>query len=988
MDHTYRHILCHLASCLSAIWIGLPTAFAQTAEGSLHGQATAGVTVRVLSLDTGMVIQRSAGAAGVFSFPRLPPGRYRVSAGDISQEVTVSIGVGTDVQLLEVARVEVRVSGTRSTLDMSSFESGSTFSQEDIRALPIARNFNAVTLLAPGAVRGSIGGGQASFGGASVAENGYYINGFDVTNLRDLMSYAELPFDAMAQQQIKTGGFGAEFGRALGGVQSVVTQRGGNIWRTGISVEWDPSRVQAPRPNVLDRDPTRPGAFTLFQSADHSDPLKLVLHAGGPIVPNRLFVFGLLEAHHDESHSFAQNLSTINRDTSPRALLKLDWTPIDNHSLEFTGIWNKVRTTQQDFTSAVNYSTAHDGQGRTGQTESGGDVAIAKYTGYLTDRLTVSALLGQLHHLRQKVSGARTSGSACPTVLDVALNPLGCWTPPFPGAATLDLAAPDDHDVRTGGRIDAEYQLGGHTVRAGWDSQNFKSFAAGNSAFSGGIYYRYFDTADGSINGVANAAPVGSRYVRSRISQTTSGAYRVHNGAMYLEDAWQATPQLLLHGGVRLESFNNLTGDDQSFARANKLLAPRTGLVWNVLPDQSLKIFGSAGRYFIPVAANTNIRFTRGDILETRFYRFTGVDPKTGAPLGLSAEIGDPQVLKNGGLPTPGTLADTRLQPMNQDEFILGFERAASKHWTFGAKAVYRRVNDGMDDYCGHQPITQWVQSQGYTSFDPASLAPCVLLNPGRDVHLNMDLRNDGVLRPMVIPAAVLDLPAYLRSYKALELTVAHPFDGRWGMSASYVWSRSEGTSEGYVQSDLGQDDAGITQDFDFASFTKGARGLLPNDRRHTFKLYGSVALTAEWRVSANALVQSGRPTSCLGFVPPGVPDYQESSQYPSASSYYCLQSTSQGAVITQRGTAGALPWTRQLDLGLRHTPSWAAGRLTLQVDVANVFNRQSATAWNQQQDYSRDTSKAAPYRLNFNYQAPTSTAAPRSVHLTARWVH
>ena len=41
--------------------------------------------------------------------------------------------------------------------------------------------------------------------------------------------------------------------------------------------------------------------------------------------------------------------------------------------------------------------------------------------------------------------------------------------------------------------------------------------------------------------------------------------------------------------------------------------------------------------------------------------------------------------------------------------------------------------------------------------------------------------------------------------------------------------------------------------------------GYLPNDRRHTFKLFGSYALNDEWRFGANLIVQSGRPRNCFG---------------------------------------------------------------------------------------------------------------------------
>lgn len=120
--------------------------------------------------------------------------------------------------------------------------------------------------------------------------------------------------------------------------------------------------------------------------------------------------------------------------------------------------------------------------------------------------------------------------------------------------------------------------------------------------------------------------------------------------------------------------------------------------------------------------------------------------------------------------------------------------------------------------------------------------------------------------------------------------------------------------------------------------------------------------------------------------MPPSAADIDEAGQYPAASSYYCLKDETSGAVLLQRGTAGTTPWTHQLDLRLAYTPAWGARQITLQAEVFNVFNRQSATEWNQVRDYSRAASQAAPYQLNQNYQSPLAFQAPRYVRLSARW--
>lgn len=546
--------------------------------------------------------------------------------------------------------------------------------------------------------------------------------------------------------------------------------------------------------------------------------------------------------------------------------------------------------------------------------------------------------------------------------------------------------------MRKAGRFDVEWQLGQHQLRAGYDAQRFESVAGGGSSYSGGYYYRYFVSASGTVNGVANAVTPGSQYVRRRESTQTSGAYKVNNTAIYVEDSWQINRNWLLYGGLRSESFDNKNGDGVSFVKADNLLAPRLGFSWNVNGDSSLKIYGNLGRYYIPVASNTNIRATRGETFIQSFYAFNGRDPRTQAPLNLSAQIGTPQVVSDGKLPDPGTVADTQLKPMNQDEFILGFQKAIARGLNAGAKVIRRKINDGMDDFCGAYPFRNWADDNGHADFDAGSVAQCFLMNPGRDAHIKLDLNGDGNLTEVTIPAKYFGLAKYERTYNALELSLEKPFDGRWGFNATYTWSKSRGTAEGYVQSTLQQEDAGLTQDFDFGSFTDGAKGYLPNDRRHVIKAYGTYKVADDWRVGGNMIIASGRPISCIGFVPPTVPDFNSvdghsgSGAYTSASSYYCVNPATGKSELVPRGSRGRTPWTTQLDAQVAWTPKIGNGRLTLQVDVFNIFNSQKVVRVNEVADYSRATTSAVEGKVNPNYLNPTDYQEGRSVLFTGRY--
>ncbi|UWX04123.1 hypothetical protein H1235_01560 [Pseudoxanthomonas sp. NC8] len=66
------------------------------------------------------------------------------------------------------------------------------------------------------------------------------------------------------------------------------------------------------------------------------------------------------------------------------------------------------------------------------------------------------------------------------------------------------------------------------------------------------------------------------------------------------------------------------------------------------------------------------------------------------------------------------------------------------------------------------------------------------------------------------------------------------------------------------MKSDIQQADTSVTQDFDYKELAVDSYGYLPNDRRHSLKLFGNYQFNDEWSAGGNLLVQSGRPINCL----------------------------------------------------------------------------------------------------------------------------
>ena len=208
------------------------------------------------------------------------------------------------------------------------------------------------------------------------------------------------------------------------------------------------------------------------------------------------------------------------------------------------------------------------------------------------------------------------------------------------------------------------------------------------------------------------------------------------------------------------------------------------------------------------------------------------------------------------------------------------------------------------------------------------------------------DLYGDGNLTEVKVKGDRL-APKAKRSYQAVEIFL----DGNWDkvfLQGSYTYAKSKGNTEGGVKSDIGQVNTSVTQDFDYIELTTDTFGYLPNDRRHSLKLFGNYEISDEWSVGGNLLVQSGRPINCLGMLYPYHGGYHNYG-----SSFMRCGTTSAGQSVdpdtdelngpveaVPRGTKGRLPWTYSLDLNLRYAPAWAKG-LSFKVDVFNVLNKQ-----------------------------------------------
>lgn len=1035
--------------------------------GSIFGQAPgmSGATVVVENLDSGLTRTIPVDADGRYRLTSLPNGRYKVTLQKdgqpvaVRENVTVSIASGTDVSFNNASGTPndgtttlgaVTVVGASvPTIDVSQTDTRTVLTADQLSKIAIGRNIADVAMLAPSVVRNDSysanGATVPSFGGSASSENAYFINGYNVTNPLSSVGFSSLPFDAISEQQILTGGYGAEFGRSTGGVINVVTKRGTNEWKGGIYTFWTPEGSRAaPRdiyyedtgfyptstpdgyspwiknPNGTPRtisslpiDQKTDGTLSQYRDRNLTWSTLVGAYVSGPLIKDRLFVYANVEEERREGTAVASTRVSTgatanqgwqeNKFQNPNWAVKVDWNITDDHIVEFTGIQDRNKSDSSRY--AFNYNDLTHGSTRTAHltTDNTARLYVAKYTGYLTDNLTVSALYGQQKITHNDITEGVDPN--CPQIVAAAANraagityPAGCQI-----STRTDYPVTQPEEKTDGWRLDVTYQLGDHELRVGYERQNAE--AAVHNQMAGGVRWTYGKTAtpttaiDGSLgvgapSFLGTTALGGQGFFVQKQFRAANADPKVEQSSQYIEDRWHVTDNLLLSLGLRNEQFTNFDGVGRPYISQRNQLDPRIGFSWDVHGDSSFKLFGNIGRYHLATPNQAAIRGAAASLNASEYYVYTGVDPVTGAPTGLvSVPLaannpvqcpGSQMVSSNlecGQAPDPKTTTAKGLKSHYQDEIIFGFEQAVSDNFAWGAKGTYRVLQSAIDDICGVLLRNK-----------------CLNANPG-ETNTFIFKNADGTYTEATYTAAQLGFPKLKRKYYAIDLFTEHSFSDKWYGKFEYTFSRNWGNTEGQLASDLdtgagGQTDVGRTQDWDLPQLMVGSNGLLPNHRKHQFKAFGYYEWTSEWRTGLTFIAASGRPRNCTSHYPTA-----DAGLYSGAAYWFCglagsgttptlpngsprpgYAAAAPDYGISPRGSHGIAPWTLQLNLNVAYVPKWANDKLTLGMDIINVFNRQQAGTYNSRYETS---SRNVPNQF---YNQELQTATPRYIRFMARY--
>ncbi len=520
-----------LGACIASMVPMMATA--QTVSGAVTGRATAGDVITVTNVGTGLSRDVTVGSNGSYRIAQLPVGTYTLQVSREGQpvgesvQVAVSMGSATTVNLggdgmVNLAAVQVVGSRIVPMVDVTSTETALTLTAAEVDRLPVDRDLASVALLAPGVTKGEASFGGISFGGSSVAENAFYINGLNVTDFYNRNGFSEAPFSFYKEFQVKTGGYSVEFGRTTGGVINTVAQSGTNEFKAGAELVFEPRAWQSSAQDKYDRD----GELYLAQSADDYSDTRLDLWASGALIQDKLFFFGLYELRDYQPRNTDDLGRNLTRNESDDGFWggTLDWYVTDNNILSLMAFSDK----NENIGSVYGYDLA---TGEVGDkqneiyTDTGGDNWALTWTSNVTSDFSMKLMYGE----NNRESFSRS-------LLDLECNrvqrAVGVPAPP-PGVAlgcSTNSTVFNRQDDREQARADFEWSIGDHLLRFGVDHEVNTSVHDQYYAGPGALFFNVYPGGPGTSipNPPGGVVPPGySGYVRARRNEV-SGSVREH----------------------------------------------------------------------------------------------------------------------------------------------------------------------------------------------------------------------------------------------------------------------------------------------------------------------------------------------------------------------------------------------------------------------------------------------------------------------------
>jgi len=298
-----RTLLASAIAATLAASAGLPSiGWAQTADATLRGRATANAEVVAKNLATGVTRRTKAAEDGSYTIPGLQPGTYSVDAGP-GTATTVTLTVASTATLDLAAGTGEAATGTlgeitvksRRLVETRTSEVGETVSLQQIETVPqLTRNFLEFADTVPGMVftRDSQGHTSLRGGAQNTNSTNVYIDGVGQKNyvkeggVSGQFNTQGNPFPQLAigEYKVITSNYKAEYDQVSSAAIVAETKYGTNEFHGEAYGQYTNDHLRAETPSEVKAAKKTPSKTKEFGAS-----------VGGPIIKDRLHFFVVYE---------------------------------------------------------------------------------------------------------------------------------------------------------------------------------------------------------------------------------------------------------------------------------------------------------------------------------------------------------------------------------------------------------------------------------------------------------------------------------------------------------------------------------------------------------------------------------------------------------------------------------------------------------------------------------------------------------------------
>ncbi len=599
-----------------------------TLQGHVAGATSGKVTV--VDANTGQRVEGTIQADGQYVIVGLRPSTYHVTAGTDKQDVTLTVGETTTLDLNAGASpTTVTVVGRRT--QVRTAEVATSVSQTQIDRLPqLDRNFLNFAALAPGVAVSTDPNNKTFQGGATPASQvNVFIDGQSQKNqvlqggVAGQDSSPGNPFPQLAVQEFKvsTQNFNAEYEQAGTAIITAVTKTGGNEFHGDIFDEIETKAMYGQPYYDKKNGIPKPDFHRSQYGVDFS----------GPIIKDVLHFYVAYEGDDQMHPSVAVAMPPIAAVPAPKAgvtdnraalgtyLTSLNGTYADPYNgKDFFGKLTYTPTDADTIDLSYTNHTESLVQGFSGSTaySAGSNFNQFLHSGVLSWKHRGDNWLNEAD-VEQQSYHWRESNTSSQAAINLVTNCDTCGWAKIGGPDYTQVKAQDDVTFKDTFTYTGFDWHGHHVIKAGVKYATYKYDAQENE------YNYYYDASTYTVGGtntpVAALVNLGNPDIKTNNDQW----------GLFIQDAWTVNDHLEADYGIRWDYESDMLNDKyvtpapiaaaiRSFVgfkaagfnpedyisnghnrkAITNMFAPRLGLSYDINGDRKWVVFGGAGRYY------------------------------------------------------------------------------------------------------------------------------------------------------------------------------------------------------------------------------------------------------------------------------------------------------------------------------------------------------------------------------------------------------